>query len=438
MQPASSPIPDPVLIRAAQDIGTPFYAYSAEALRARVRTIRTALPQADFLYSMKANPNVSLVRLISREGMGVEVCSMFEMEACLVAGVSPSRMIFVGPAKSQAELARALQLGVKAIVLESLGEIAALSQLCVDLGLARQDVALRINPDFHVPGARLSMSGKATQFGIDADDIEAALDLLCRAPRLRLSGLHVYMGTRILDPRVVEENTRLILALADSVMQRAGRALDFVDIGGGWGVAYAETETPLGLPALSAALAPVLDGWCACVPATRPVIELGRYIVAEAGVFVTAVRQVKTTRGKTFAICDGGSNCHGAAGQAASFKRNFPIRALGTPAGAATPWTVTGPLCTPTDVIAQDALLPPLQPKALLCIERSGAYGLTASPTQFLSFGSPAEILVDGAAVTVIRERQGLKELLSCQSPRPLSVPAEPARVPAEPLLEKA
>ena len=437
MDKASTPLSDAVLMRAARDVGTPFYAYCAEALRQRVRAVRTALPQVDFLYSMKANPNVSLIRLIAREGMGLEVCSMFEMEACLVAGVSPSRMIFVGPAKSPAEMARALQLGLKAIVIESLGEIETLSRLCADLGLAEQAVVLRINPDFHVPGARLSMSGKATQFGIDATDIDAALRLLADAPRLRLSGMHVYMGTRILDAAVVKENTRLILALAEDVMQRAGAPLDFIDIGGGWGVAYSETEQPLDLTSLKAALGPLAASWRSRFPATQLVVELGRYIVAEAGVFVTAVRQVKTTRGKTFATCDGGSNCHGAAGQAASFKRNFPIRALGDNSGPVTPWMVSGPLCTPTDVIAQDAPLPALRVGSLLCIDQSGAYGLTASPTQFLSFGSPAEVLVDGSAITVIRERQGLKDLLSRQNPRPLPADAGPSRVCLEPLYEK-
>lgn len=437
MHPDAPLFPDTVLTHTARTLGTPFYAFSAEALRARVRGVRAALPMADFLYSMKANPNVSLVRLISREGMGVEVCSMFEIEACLVAGVAPSQMIVVGPAKSHAELIRALQLGVKAIVIESLGEISTLARLCDDLALT-QAVAVRINPDFHVPGARLSMGGKATQFGIDTNDVGAALALVAGAPRLRLAGLHVYMGTRILDHRVIEENTRLILALADDVARQAGHPLDFVDIGGGWGVAYSDAEQPLSLPSLAAGLGPVLAAWRDRNPATRVVVELGRYVVAEAGVFVTAVRQVKMTRGKRFATCDGGSNCHSAAGQAASFKRNFPIRALGPVAGAPLVWSISGPLCTPTDILAQDVVLPPLAAGSLLCIAQSGAYGLTASPTQFLSFGSPAEVLIDGTGIEVIREREGFKDLLSRQNPRAIAPPNDPRFADLQPLFEKA
>jgi diaminopimelate decarboxylase len=438
MNAASTQLSDSALNQAARNVGTPFYAYCAETLRQRIRAVRAALPQVDFLYSMKANPNLSLVRLIAREGMGLEVCSMFEMEACLVAGVSPSRMIFVGPAKSPAEMIRALQLGLKAIVVESLGEIETLSRLCAELGLSEQAVVLRINPDFHVPGARLSMSGKPTQFGIDAADIDMALRLLANATRLRLSGLHVYMGTRILDATVVAENTRLILALAEDVMQRTGAPLNFVDIGGGWGVGYSETEQSLNLGSLKASLGPLTADWRARFPATQLVVELGRYIVAEAGVFVTAVRQVKTTRGKTFASCDGGSNCHGAAGQAASFQRNFPIRALGDHPGPITPWMVSGPLCTPTDIIAHSAPLPALRVGSLLCIDRSGAYGLTASPTQFLSFGSPAEVLFDGPTMTVIRERQELKDLLMRQNPRQLPFAAADGGTCIEPLFEEA
>ena len=410
------------LARAARAVGTPLYAYSAEALRARVRAVKAALPMAEFVYSLKANPNISVVQTLTREGMGVEFCSIFELEACLIAGVAPSEMIFVGPAKSTAEIVRAMQVGVKAIIAESLDEIDQIARVSTDLGV-RQAVALRINPAFHVPGARLSMSGKATQFGIDADDIDAAIARIAQARLLRLSGIHVYMGTRILDHAVIAQNTREILALADDVAARARHRLDFVDIGGGWGVPYHDSEGTLDLAALGAVMRPLLAEWKAAHPGARVMIELGRYMVAEAGVFVTAVRQVKVTKGKRFAICDGGSNCHAAAAQAAAFRRNFPIRAVQPRSGDVQEWTVSGPLCTPTDVIAQGIVLPDLQAGDLLRIDTSGAYGLTSSSVLFLSFGGPAEVMFDGDGLSVIRERDGLRDLLGKQSRRAIATP---------------
>lgn len=414
---------DQQIIHAAKAVGTPLYAFCADALRARVRAVKAALPMADFVYSLKANPNISVVQTLTREGMGVEFCSIFELEACLIAGVAPGEMIFVGPAKSTAEIVRAMQVGVKAIIAESLDEIDQIARVSADMGM-RQAVALRINPAFHVPGARLSMSGKATQFGIDADDIAAAVDRIAAARLLRLAGIHVYMGTRILDHQVIAQNTREILALADAVQAMARHRLDFVDIGGGWGVPYHDSEGTLDLQALGAVVRPLLSDWKAAHPGARVIIELGRYMVAEAGVFVTAVRHVKSTRGKRFAICDGGSNCHAAAAQAAAFRRNFPMRAVQPRSGAAVEWNVSGPLCTPTDIIAQGIMLPDLQPGDLLRMESSGAYGLTSSSVKFLSFGGPAEVMFDGDALSVIRERDGMRDLLAQQSRRAIAAPS--------------
>lgn len=410
--------------RAAGLAGTPLYAYSAPAFRQRVQTLRAAVPDAEFVYSLKANPNLSIVRCLTQEGVGTEVCSAFELETSLAAGVPAARTIFVGPAKAPQEIRRAIAVGVKAIIAESLEELALIDTLAAEAGCI-QPVALRINPAFHVPGAKLSMSGKPTQFGIGAEEIDAALALCAEARAVRLAGLHVYMGTRILDHAVVAENTRNVLALADDIIARAGHPLDFVDIGGGWGVPYAEGETALDLPALAASVNAMTTAWKGRNPGSRIIIELGRYMVAEAGVFVTAVRYVKTSKGVRFAVCDGGANVHGAAGQAASFRRNFPIRAVSPRPGPSEPWNVSGPLCTPMDVIGQKVALPPLQPGDLLCIDRSGAYGLTASPAQFLSFASPAEVLVDGAQITRIRKPGTLEAHLAQFTPAELTPPVD-------------
>ncbi|MCF1470143.1 diaminopimelate decarboxylase [Agrobacterium vitis] len=412
-------LPDDILTRVADRVGTPAFVYDAVELRHGVARLKFVLPDVDFFYSLKANPNVSVVRTLTSQGIGAEVCSLFEIEACLAAGVAPERIIFVGPAKSQQEIEFAISLGFKAIVAESLPELKLIDTVAARKGVC-QRVALRINPSFHTPGARLSMSGKATQFGIDETEIEAAIALIAEADSLRLSGLHVYMGTRILDYQVIVENSRDILALARRVTEISGEILDFVDIGGGFGVAHGDHETDLDLERLGEVLTPVLRAAKQDAPQTSIAIELGRYMVARAGSFLARVRYTKISKGKRFAILDGGSNCHSAAGQAASFRRNFPISLVGAKMGGEEPWSLSGPLCTPTDVIAHDLQIQNLEARDLIRVDRSGAYGPTASPVNFLSFGMPIEVMVDGTEMVVIRERLDLAGYLGPQVPRPL------------------
>ncbi|MDU4092281.1 MAG: diaminopimelate decarboxylase [Pantoea sp.] len=407
----------------ANAVGTPCYLYSASRIRDDLHELKSALPSAlTFFYSLKANPNLSLVSLIHQQGIGCEVCSLAELETALLAGVAPDEIIFVGPAKSSAELRRSVELGIKAVVVESQDELTLLNQLAAELG-KRQRCALRINPDFTPEKARLVMSGKPRQFGIDE---ALALALIAQRdtwPHLRLCGIHIYLGTRILDAAAIAANTRNILQLADKIQHQLGAALEFVDIGGGLGVAYYAKETPLDLALLGAQMQASISAFQQRNPQVQLVMELGRFIVARSGVFVTRVRYVKTSRDKRFAICDGGSNCHGAAaGLGSVIRKNFPLARLGVDdtAQALQPYNISGPLCTPTDIIGEEVLLPTLQSGDLIGIFNSGAYGPTASPVYFLSFGYPAEVLVDGDNATIIRHPDDMAHLLRQQQATPL------------------
>jgi len=271
------------------------------------------------------------------------------------------------------------------------------------------------------------MSGKPTQFGISEEDLGEAIALCSQARHIALAGLHVYMGTRILDHAVVAENTRNVLALADRVVAMARHPLDFVDIGGGWGVPYSADESALDFQAVTQEVNALCAEWKGRNPGSRIIIELGRYMVAEAGVFVTAVRYVKTSKGVQFAVCDGGANVHGAAGQAAGFRRNFPMDTVRPRQGARGPWNISGPLCTPMDTIGQKVELPPLHPGDLIRIDRSGAYGLSASPAHFLSFATPAEVMIDGDEITQIRTPGSLEAHLAQFTPKPLTSAAAAA-----------
>ncbi|WP_051899039.1 diaminopimelate decarboxylase [Sciscionella sediminilitoris] len=399
----------------AAEHGTPCYVYDGAELAARMRAVRTALyPGLEVFYSLKANPNISICALLHENGARAEVSSLAELHTALRAGVAPEDILFLGPGKSEAELRACLETGIHAIICESFGELDRISALAAESGVTAR-VVLRVNPDFAVKGSGLTMGGKPRQFGIDAAQLFEA-EPLTRA-HVRLIGVQVYMGTRILAEEPIAENTRRILDLAQRLARHHRFELELVDIGGGLGVAYFEKETDLDLDVLAGLLNPLLEKFAADHPGTRLVMELGRYLTATAGLYVTRVEYVKTSNGERFAVTDGGTNHHMAAVGIGSFvKRNFPMRVLGAAEDAATePWNVTGPLCTPNDTIGKKVALPAVEPGDLIGVLRSGAYGPSASPVHFLSHGHPAEVLVHEGRAHLIREADGVEDLLGKQ-----------------------
>jgi diaminopimelate decarboxylase len=413
-EPAVQGIPFAAL---AERFGTPFYVYDSEVLAGQYRGLRALLhPDLEVFFSLKANPNVSICARLQALGARAEVSSMVELMTARRAGVPARDVIFLGPGKSRAELARCLDEEVYAIVCESLDELRLIDELARGRGVTAP-VALRVNPSFTVKGSGLTMGGKPRQFGIDEAELLAQTGLARRHPGVRLMGVHAYLGTRILDEAVVVENTRRVLDLADRIAGRLDFPLEMADVGGGLGVAYFDGERDLDLPALAAGLNPVVERFRAGHPGTRLVMELGRYLTAPAGTYVARVRYVKTSMGQRFAVTDGGTHHHMAAVGIGSFvKRNFPMRALDHPATEPTsPWQVTGPLCTPNDTLGKNVLLPELRPGDLIGVLRSGAYGPTASPVQFLSHGYPAEVLVHEGTPYLVRERDTPDDLLRRQ-----------------------
>ncbi|MFI0367306.1 type III PLP-dependent enzyme [Actinomadura sp. 1N219] len=401
----------------ADEFGTPLFVYDGEVLRDRFQGLRDRLhPAMEIFYSLKANPNVSVCALLHSLGARAEVSSLVELRTALLAGVDPQDVIFLGPGKSRRELAACLDEGVYAIVCESLPELAEIDRLARERGL-RAPVALRVNPSFAVKRSGLAMGGKPRQFGIDEEQLFAEHGLAERFPGVDLMGVQVYMGTRILSEDVVVENTTRILDLADRVCAHLGVEPRMVDVGGGLGVGYFAGEPDLDPAVLTERLNPVVDAFADRHPGTRLIMELGRYLTAESGTYVVAVRYVKTSMGERFAVTDGGTHHHMAAVGIGSFvKRNFPMAALTRMDEPATEeWNVTGPLCTPNDTLAKKAELPPVRPGDLLGVLRSGAYGPTASPVLFLSHGYPAEVLVDEGRAHLVRERDRPEDLLTRQ-----------------------
>jgi diaminopimelate decarboxylase len=399
----------------AAEFGTPLYVYDGDVLRDVYLSLRERLdPRIDILYSAKANPNVSVCAVLRSLGAGIEVSSLAELVTAHRAGVAPQDVIFLGPGKSLDELRACIDHGVHAIVCESFDELELLNDMRVPQGVR---VMLRVNPSFESKGARLAMGGKPRQFGMDQEALLRSRSFLRSLRHVRVVGVHGYMGTRILDAEAVVHNTTGILTAAEELSAELGFELGTVDIGGGLGVPYFENEKDLDVDLLATGVNTAVAEFLTRQRDCRVITELGRYLVGWCGTYVVRARYVKESMGEWFVVADGGTNHHMAAVGIGSFvKRNFPVRSLTRYSEPAfQPYNITGPLCTPNDVVAKQVALPEVRPGDLLGVERSGAYGPTASPGLFLSHGFPAEVLVLAGTPHLVRRRDTVDDLLGKQ-----------------------
>lgn len=398
--------------------GSPLYVYDADVISRQFHSLRDRLhPAVEMFFSLKANPNVSICALLHSLGARAEVSSLAELLTAQRAGVPGEQIMFLGPGKSRTEIESCVKEDIT-LICESFGELALIDETAAGLGCTAR-VVLRVNPSFAVKGGGLTMGGKPRQFGIDQEALEAAGPQLAeRHPAVRLIGFQAYMGTRFLTEEVIAANTGQILALAEDLAARLGIDPQIVDVGGGLGVAYFSGERDLDPAALVDLLNPLFADFRARHPHTRLVMELGRFLLGHSGVYAVRVRYVKESMGERFAVADGGTNHHMAAVGIGSFvKRNFPMRLLNR-AGAqpAAKWNVAGPLCTPNDTLGKAVELPAdLRPGDVIGVERSGAYGPTASPVYFLSHGYPAEVLVHDGRALLIRARDEADAMLGPQ-----------------------
>ncbi|OZB61435.1 MAG: hypothetical protein B7X31_10690 [Thiomonas sp. 13-66-29] len=401
----------------AAQFGTPLYVYDGDAIAARYRLLRDGLPpEVNIYYSLKANPNVGVCALLGREGAGAEVSSLAELMTAEWAGVAMQDTIFLGPGKSEVELQACVAARPRAVIVESLQELAALERLAA-AARTQLDILLRVNPAAASRNRGLSMGGKPRQFGIDEEIVLACANVFHALQWLRLRGLHVFFGTRFLDSQEIVINTERIFDLVETFEAQIGLPVDLVDIGGGFGVAYYSNETDLDISALLPALSQTIRRFLNRHPGTRVITEQGRYLTAESGVFLTRVRYTKHSLGQAFAVVDGGTNHHlSAVGVGNVLKKDFPLVSLADPGRRDTvPVTVAGPLCTPSDVLATKVALPQPKPGDVLAVLRSGAYGSTASPGLFLGHGYPAEVLIANGAPYLVRRRDTIDDVLAGQ-----------------------
>jgi len=408
----------------ARQVSTPCYIYNGDLLVNQIRRVRQALgPETALYYSLKANPSLGLCQIIAREGVGAEVASIGELILARESGFPAGATIFAGPGKTDAELELSAKLGIHAVNVESIGELGRLSGAANRLGTTAR-VGLRINPVAQVKGAQMRMGGGPHQFGIDEEQLAEVVEKSEVYPSLKVVGLHVYAGTQMFDVAALAAHCQHVVDLALRLADLLGRPLEMIDLGGGFGVPYFENSPEFDLQEFSASYREVVRR-CKDDPRLAPaqlIIELGRYLVAEAGVYVTRVVDVKCSRGKTFVVTDGGMNHHimatGNFGQV--FRKPYPVALLNRRDGPGEePVTIVGPCCTPLDVIAQNVPFPIVQVGDLIGIFYSGAYGYSASSLAFLSHPTPPEVLVwqgntyllraPGLAEQVLEGQQGLE-----------------------------
>jgi diaminopimelate decarboxylase len=396
------------LLAAARTLGTPLYLYDLDAVRARLAMLRGAFgSQFGISFAIKSNPNLALLKALAPLIDSVDVSSFAEVERAISAGCEVERITFCGPGKRPEEVRRAVKLGIGALVLESLHEARLADGFAGELG-ARQTVVLRINPATSPRAFGVNMSGKPSQFGVDEEQMEAAIDVLAALPNLDLAGFHIYSGSNSLSVEGLAENFAILTDIFLRAAAHWGGSPRKLVFGAGFGVPYLPDDQEFDISALAAKVLPRIadlrqkPAFCA----TRMELELGRWLVGPCGWLLSSIIGAKASRGTEIRICDAGFNNHLAAyGMMGSvIRRNWRIANLSNLEGEAGRYTIVGPLCTTIDTLATKLELPALSIGDVIAIENSGAYGLTSSPTRFISHPEPREAMLAEGKLTDVSE----------------------------------
>ena len=385
------------ITRLARRIGaTPFFAYDRDLISRRVADLRAALPEGIHLnYAMKANPMPAVVQHAATLVDGIDVASALEMNVALDTTMPRDRISFAGPGKTPEEIDRAVAAGI-VINLESENEMETVARHASEQGVVAP-VAVRVNPDFELKTSGMRMSGGPKQFGVDAERVPDMLKRMADLPAVDFHGFHIFSGSQNLRSEALVEAQSNTVDLAIALAKDAPGPVRHLNIGGGFGIPYFPGDAPLNLSPIADNLAVIADKARSELGDIRIVIELGRYIVGEAGVYVSRIVDRKESRGRTFLITDGGLHHQLAAsgnfGQV--IRKNYPV-AIGNRMSDPVSETadIVGCLCTPLDLLGDKVDIPEADIGDLVVLFQSGAYGLTASPTAFLSHPAPLEVLV--------------------------------------------
>ena len=398
----------------ADQYGTPFYLYDVDFIKERIDLVRRAFRgKIEVFYAVKANPNLDLLRAIRGKVDGLDVSSAGEIEQSLLAGYPPEALSFAGPGKTRDELREAIQRKIGLLSIESLRELRDIASIASSQGM-KANVAVRINPDFLVKEFAIKMGGKATQFGVDEEAFGPVADFLrTNTETLNFRGIHVYAGTQCMNEEAIAGNMRHTLDLTERVSSEYGIACRLVNLGGGFGVSYYEEGQDLDVGRIGQLMREPIDRFRDGGPVERRVIiELGRYLVAEAGLYVARIIGEKRSRGETFFVLDGGMNHHLAASGnlGATLRKNYVVKNLSHTGSPPETCNLVGPLCTPLDLMGKSVSVPSPKVGQLIGFLNSGSYAFTASPFLFLGHETPVELLITGNAITEVRRRRKLTD----------------------------
>jgi len=392
------------------EFGSPLYVYDARVIEAAYRRMEAAFADVDLLlaYSVKANSNLDILKRLQALGAGADIVSRGELHRCLAAGFAPKDIVFAGVGKTEAEMEEALAAGILAFNVESAEELEVLSQVAERVGKPAP-VALRVNPDIvaDTPHEYTRTGHGATKFGIPVDRVMDLYRWAAEQPTLEIRGIDVHIGSQILEPEPYERALDHILDLTEQISAE-GIDLDFIDLGGGYGVAY-DQEEGMSVEDLAAIVVPRV-----AETGLRLILEPGRFIVGEAGILVTKVLYVKRSGAKTFVIMDGGMTELIRPSHYQGYHRIEPVVSREEATDEIV--DVVGPICETGDFLARDRLLQMPVRGDLLAVHTVGAYGFVMA-SNYNARPKPAEIVVDGAEITLARRRETLDDLLRGEMP---------------------
>ena len=364
-------------------------------------------------YAIKANSNLELLKAIREKIDGLDISSYGEMEQSLLAGYSPKQLSFAGPGKTYEELEKAIKSGVGIISVESLREMEDIRKLSLGLN-TKVDIAIRVNPTLLIKEFAIKMGGQAVQFGIDEEKLGEAVDYLrSNEEHLNFKGIHVYSGTQCLNEEALVKNVDNVLEIAKKMEDEYDLECSWINLGGGFGVSYHDNQK-LNLGKIAEGVKKTIENYKKFTKGNPSfVFELGRYLITEAGIYVTKVISQKESRGKLFFVLDGGMNHHLAAsgnfGQI--LKKNFMAKNLSNPNGKIINCNLVGPLCTTLDILGRDIAVESPKVGDIIAFLNSGSYGFTSSPLLFLGHETPPELMVVNDEIKIIRDRKKLKDL---------------------------
>ncbi len=400
---------DGVPLRAiAHHVGTPTYVYASGAIHARYRALDAALAAIPhtLCYAVKANSNLSVLRILAGLGAGADIVSGGELERCLAAGFAPDQIVFSGVGKSRGELARAIDVGVGQINVESVEELQVLATLARE---ADRDVAvgLRVNPDVTTDTHPYISTGKnGIKFGIPADQVLEAARLVAASPPLVLTGIGVHLGSQLLSVQPYREALERLLAMLPEVQEGCGGTVRSIGLGGGIGIRYTGDEPVLSPDAFAAAIVPAMQG-----TGMHLHLEPGRCLVGSAGLLLTEVLYRKHSGGRDFIIVDAGMND---LVRPSHYQAHHEIVPVGAPRPESLVVDVVGPICETGDFLALERELPVIEPGELLAILGAGAYGFVMS-SQYNTRGRAAEVLVAGGGWRICRPRESAEDLMATE-----------------------